>query len=120
MFGIEIVALVVLFFIFVYLVYKGIKLLFRYLLIAGVSSLFPVIAIKYFGFNWPLNLGTILAFVYLGVIGYTIYLGLSVLEGVIKFFVRASGLKKNKEKELEKRVKELEKKEKSNEEKSNE
>ncbi len=109
MFGIETLALIVLFFIFVYLVYKGIKLLFRYLLISGVSALFPIIAIKYLGVNWPLNLGTILVFVYLGVLGYTIYLGLSVIEKIGKPIVGLASRKKKKEKEREKRVEKLEK-----------
>ncbi len=116
MLGIETVALVILFLIFVYLVYKGIKLLFRYLVIAGVSALFPVIMIKFFGVSWPLTLGTILAFVYLGILGYTIYLWLSVLEGIGKGVISVFGLKKNKEKEIEKRVEKLEKKEKDDDE----
>lgn len=112
MFGIENIGLIVLFFIFVYLVYKGVKLLIKYLIIAGISAVFPIVAIKYFGFNIPLTLGTILAFVYLGVLGYTIYLGLSLVEKIGKPVVGLAGGKKKKEKQIEKRLKELEKKEK--------
>jgi hypothetical protein len=115
MFGLENFALIALFFIFVYLIYKGIKLLFRYLLIAGVSAAFPIIAIKYLGFSWPLTLGTILAFVYLGILGYTIYLGLSIVEKIGKPIIGIVSGKKKKEKQIEKRVKELEKKEKEKE-----
>ncbi|RLJ02631.1 MAG: hypothetical protein DRP10_00665 [Candidatus Aenigmatarchaeota archaeon] len=102
------IGLIVLLFIFIYLVYKGIKLLFRYLLIAGISAIFPIVAVKYLGFSFPLNLGTILVFVYLGVLGYTIYLCLSVIEKIGKPIIGVLSSKKKKEKELEKRIKKLE------------
>ncbi|MCK4429591.1 MAG: hypothetical protein KAU95_04390 [Candidatus Aenigmarchaeota archaeon] len=96
MFGVETAGLVVLFIICLYLAYKGIILLSRYLLIVFISALFPVALIKFFGVNLPLTIGTILAFVYLGVISYTIYLGLSVIEVIGKSAVKLLGLKEKK------------------------
>jgi len=112
MLDIATIGLIILLVIFIYLVYKGIKLLFKYLLIAGIgiSAIFPVIAVKYLGFSFPLNMETILVFVYLGILGYTIYLSLSVIEKVGKSLVNLFGSKKKKEKELERRIKNLEKK----------
>ena len=90
MFSLELLALIALFFIFIYIVYQSIRLLFKYLIIAFVSALFPIILIKFFGVNLPLNLSTILIFIYLGITGYTIYLSLSIIEkigkGIIKIF----------------------------------
>ena len=111
MLDIATIGLIILLVIFIYLVYKGIKLLFKYLLIAGISAIFPVIAVKYLGFSFPLNMETILVFVYLGILGYTIYLSLSVIEKAGKSLVNLFGSKKKKEKELERRIKNLEKKE---------
>ncbi len=103
MFDIEIAGIVVLFLIFVYLVYKGVKLLLRYLAISTISALFPVIMIVFFGVDWPLNLGTILFFVYLGILGYTIYISLSFIEAIIKSISKlfSDGKKKKEEKDTE-------------------
>jgi len=98
MFDIEIAGIIFLFIIFVYLVYKGVKLLLRYLAISSISALFPVIMIIFFGVDWPLTLGTILFFIYLGVLGYTIYLSLSFIEAIVKSILKLfSGRKKKKE-----------------------
>lgn len=90
MFSLELLALIALFFIFIYVVYQSIRLLFRYLIIAFTSALFPIILVKFFDVNLPLNLSTILIFIYLGITGYTIYLSLSIIEkigkGIIKIF----------------------------------
>ena len=98
MFDVEIAGIIFLFIIFVYLVYKGVKLLLRYLAISSISALFPVIMIIFFGVDWPLTLGTILFFTYLGVLGYTIYLSLSFIEAIVKSILKLfSGRKKKKE-----------------------
>ncbi len=97
MFDIEVAGIVVLFIIFVYLVYKGVKLFLRYLAISGISALFPVILIVFFRVDWPLTLGTILFFTYLGILGYTIYLSLSFIEAIVKSISKLfSGGKKKK------------------------
>ena len=85
MFNLELLALIGLLFIFIYLVYLGIKILLRFVIIAFASALFPFILVKLFGVDIPLNLSTILIFVYLGILGYSIYLGLSIIEKIIKF-----------------------------------
>jgi hypothetical protein len=97
----EILASVALFFIFIYLVYQGVKLLFRYLIIAFASALFPIVLIKLFGMALPLTLGTILAFVYLGIIAYTIYLVLGLAEKIGKFIAKLFGGSKKKKEESE-------------------
>ena len=76
--------------------YRGIKLLFRFLIIVFLSAIFPIILIKIFKFDMVLNLDTILYFVYLGLTAYIVYLILSTIEiigKIIKFFIP----KKNKE-----------------------
>lgn len=101
MLDLEIAGIVVLFLIFVYLVYKGVKLLLRYLAISSISALFPVIMILLFGIDWPLNLGTILFFIYLGILGYTIYLSLSIIESLVKSISKLfSGGKKKKSEDV--------------------
>ncbi|RLI99241.1 MAG: hypothetical protein DRP06_03830 [Candidatus Aenigmatarchaeota archaeon] len=103
MFDLEVAGIVVLFLIFVYLVYKGVELLLRYLAISCISALFPVIMIVFFGVDWPLNLGTILFFVYLGILGYTIYTGLSFIEMIVKSISKlfSDGKKKKAEENTE-------------------
>jgi len=93
----EILAFVALFFIFIYLVYYGIQLLLKYLIIVIASAVFPYILTKFFGVNIPLTLGTILAFVYLGIIGYTIYLCLGIIEKICKSITRVFRSKKKDE-----------------------
>ena len=85
MFNLELLALIGLLFIFIYLVYLGIKILLSFIIIAFASALFPFILVKLFGMDIPLNLSTVLIFVYLGILGYSIYLGLSIIEKIIKF-----------------------------------
>ncbi len=101
MFDIEIAGVIFLFIIFVYLVYKGVKLLLKYFAIASISASFPIILIVFFGVDWPLNLGTILFFIYLGILGYTIYLSLSFIEAIVKSVSKlfSGGNKKKKEEE---------------------
>ncbi len=100
MFDIELLALVALFFIFIYLFYQGVKLLMKYLVIAVASAIFPFVLIKFFGVDLALTWGTIIAFVFLGIFAYTIYLGLSFIEKIVKGIIRLfGGGKKEEEKE---------------------
>lgn len=101
MFSVETVGLLVLFIMVLYLAYKGLLLLTKYLLIVFISAILPVVLIKFFEVDLPLTIGTILVSVYLGVIGYTIYLGLSVLEVIGKSAVKLLGLKKKKKRNEE-------------------
>jgi hypothetical protein len=98
MFDLELLALIGLFFIFIYIVYQGIRILLRYLIIAFASALFPFVLVKLFGVDIPLNLSTILVFIYLGIIGYSIYLGLGVVEKIARFVVRLFRGKKEENK----------------------
>lgn len=109
MFNLEIIALVALLFLFILLVYAGVKTLFRYIIVTGASAIFPLILILVFGVNLPLTLETILTFVYIGLFGYGIYRILSVFEIIGKFIGKLFGIKTDEEKKLEKRIDKLEK-----------
>lgn len=99
---------------FIYLISKAMKAVFHIVWISGISALFPILANRFLGYTFPLNMNTFLSFIVIGVgifLGYKVvkivYIGLAIVEKTGKAVI--APLKKNKVHDLEKRMKEYEK-----------
>ncbi|MGC9310714.1 MAG: hypothetical protein ACP5E4_03245 [Candidatus Aenigmatarchaeota archaeon] len=71
----------------VYLFYRAVKLLVKFIAVVGIFAIFPVIMVKVFNVKWNLSLELVVSFAILGVLGFAIYYGLSVAETFISPFV---------------------------------
>ena len=74
----------------------------RYLVIAVASAIFPFVLVRFFGVDLALTVSTVIAFVFLGIFAYTIYIGLGFIEKIAKGIIKLFGLGKREEEKREK------------------
>lgn len=70
----ELVAVIIIFVVFLVLMKKVIKVLFNILWIVLASAAFPVVLNVFFAFQLPLNLETVLFFIMIGIGLYFVYM----------------------------------------------
>lgn len=90
MFDVLILLAIASFVLFLYLLYRAVKLFVKFVAFVGLSALFPIIAVKVFGVNWDLTAELIVSFAMLGVLGFFVYYGLSLLEALTRSVVDSS------------------------------
>jgi hypothetical protein len=90
MFDVMIFGALVLFGFLIYLLYRAAKLFVKFVAFVGLTALFPIIMVKVFNVGWTLDYRLIFYFAILGVIGFFVYYGLSILETFSKYFMDSS------------------------------
>lgn len=90
MFDVTLFLAIAAFVLFVYLLYRAVKLFVKFVAFVGLSALFPIIAVKVFNVGWELTPELIVSFAMLGVLGFFVYYGLSLLEALSKSVVDSS------------------------------
>jgi len=90
MFDVVIFGALILFGFFVYLLYRAAKLFVKFVAFVGLTALFPIIMVKVFNVGWNLTPQLIFSFALLGVLGFFVYYGLSILETFSKYFMDSS------------------------------
>jgi hypothetical protein len=98
MLDLAIIGLVFVALIAIYLFFKAIELLSKFLIVVAVSAVFPIIAVKIFNVGWNLSADLVASFVILGALGFVIYYGLAVLELFLKPIIKSFGFFKKKKK----------------------
>ena len=85
-----------LFFVFILLAYKVVKILIRALIMAVIAGLFPVFANMYLGFSFELSLSTFLSFAIMGAEMFFVYHILVSIGTIAEFVMKPFGGKKTK------------------------
>ena len=85
-----------LFFVFILLAYKVVKILVRALIIAVIAGLFPVFANMYLGFSFDISLSTFISFAMMGAEIYFIYHILVSIGRIAEFVLKPFGGRKVK------------------------
>ena len=110
---IELVLIIVLFISFILIMNKTIKLLMNIMFISAISAIFPFFANSFFGFSFPIELNTFLTFIAGGLCLYLFYFLVKIIYSILSVTEKFSNVifspfKKDKTKELEKKIKNLE------------
>lgn len=90
MFDVIVLVALVCFGLFLYLVYRAVKIMVKFIAFVGLSALFPVIMVKVFGMDWALTWQLVGSFALVGVLGFFIYYGLAILETFTRAFTDSS------------------------------
>jgi hypothetical protein len=90
MFDVVIFGALIMFGLFVYLLYRAAKLFVKFVAFVGIAALFPIIMVKVFNIGWTLTKDLIIQWALLGVVGFFVYYGLSILETFSKYFMDSS------------------------------
>ncbi len=85
-----------LFFVFILLAYKVVKILVRALIIAVIAGLFPIFANMYLGFSFDITLGSLLRFAMMGAEIYFVYHIIVSFGKIAEFVMKPFGGRKVK------------------------
>ena len=80
-----------LFFVFILLAYKVVKIMVRALIIAVIAGLFPVFANMYLGYSFELSLATFISFALMGAEIYFVYHILVSIGRIAEFVMKPFG-----------------------------
>jgi hypothetical protein len=77
-----------LFFVFILLAYKAVKVLFRALIVAAIAGFFPVFANMFLGFSFEITIPNIIRFAMMGAEMYFIYHILVSIGKIVEFVLK--------------------------------